>query len=165
MTSSVNTRKLSLAIVLTALAIVLSPIFFPVGPTKTFPWQHMVNAIAGVLLGPWYAALMAIAAGIIRNLLGVGTVFAFPGGIPGALVVGITYHYLRKDYAALTEVLGTGVIGALLSAWIIGPSLGMTMAVDAFIIAFSASSIPGSILGYVVLLVIRRIPIFSLDAS
>jgi energy coupling factor transporter S component ThiW len=78
MTTSVNTRKLSLAIILTALAIALSPIFFPVGPTKTFPWQHMVNAIAGVLLGPWYAALMATAAGVIRNLLGVGTVFAFP---------------------------------------------------------------------------------------
>ena len=164
MTTSVNTRKISLAIVLTALAIVLSPIFFPVGPTKTFPWQHMVNAIAGVLLGPWYAALMATAAGIIRNLLGVGTVFAFPGGIPGALVVGIVYHYLKKDYAALTEVLGTGVIGALLSALVIGPSLGMTMTVEAFVIAFSASSIPGSILGYVVLLVIRRIPSFRLDA-
>jgi energy coupling factor transporter S component ThiW len=165
MTTQVNTRKLSLAIVLTALAIVLSPIFFPVGPTKTFPWQHMVNAIAGVLLGPWYAALMATAAGVIRNMLGVGTVFAFPGGIPGALVVGIAYHYLKKDYAALMEVFGTGVIGALLSALLIGPSLGMTMTVEAFIIAFSASSIPGSILGYMVLLVIRRIPSFSLEAS
>jgi energy coupling factor transporter S component ThiW len=165
MTTHVNTRKLSLAIVLTALAIALSPIFFPVGPTKTFPWQHMVNAIAGVLLGPWYAALMATAAGVIRNMLGVGTVFAFPGGIPGALVVGIAYHYLKKDYAALSEVIGTGVIGALLSALIIGPALGMTMTVEAFIIAFSASSIPGSILGYVVLLVIRRIPSFNLETN
>jgi energy coupling factor transporter S component ThiW len=159
----VNTRKISLAVVLTALAIALSPIFFPIGPTKTFPWQHMVNAIAGVLLGPWYAALMATAAGIIRNMLGVGTVFAFPGGIPGALVVGIVYRYIQKDYAALTEVIGTGIIGALLSALVIGPMMGMTMAVEAFIIAFSASSIPGSLLGYVVLLVIRRIPSFSRD--
>jgi energy coupling factor transporter S component ThiW len=160
----VNTRKISLAIVLTALAIALSPIFFPIGPTKTFPWQHMVNAIAGVLLGPWYAALMATAAGITRNMFGVGTVFAFPGGIPGALVVGIAYRYSRKDYAALTEVIGTGIIGAVLSALVIGPMMGMTMTVEAFIIAFSASSIPGSLLGYAVLLVIRRIPGFNLEA-
>jgi energy coupling factor transporter S component ThiW len=80
-------------------------------------------------------------------------------------VVGIAYHYLKKDYAALTEVLGTGLIGALLSALVIGPGLGMTMTVEAFVIAFSASSIPGSILGYVVLLVIRRIPSFSLEAN
>ena len=150
-------QKIALAIVLTAVAIALSPIYFPIGPTKVFPWQHMVNGIAGVLLGPWYAAAMAVAAGVIRNMLGVGTLFAFPGGIPGALVVGLTYqHLLKRDYAALTEPIGTGLIGAAISALILGPMIGVTMALDAFIIAFSASSIPGSILGFVVLKVMRR---------
>ena len=158
---SVRTQKSAMGIVLTAIAIVLSPFYFPVGPTKCFPWQHMVNAIAGVLLGPWYAAVMATAAGAIRNMLGLGTIFAFPGGIPGALVVGFTYRYLlKRDYAALTEPIGTGLIGAALSALILGPMIGRTMALDAFIIAFSASSIPGSILGFVALLAIRRSGLF-----
>ena len=156
MTLANRTQKIALTIILTALTVVLSPIYFPIGPTKTFPWQHMANAIGGVLLGPWYTACMATLAGVIRNLLGVGTVFAFPGGIPGAIVVGVTYQYLHRDSAALSEVVGTGIIGALLSALLIGPLIGATMTVDAFIIAFSASSIPGSILGYIILLVVHR---------
>ena len=152
-----RTRKITLAIVLTAVAIALSPIYFPIGPTKCFPWQHMVNGIAGVLLGPWYAAAMAVAAGVVRNMLGVGTLFAFPGGIPGALVVGLTYQYLiKQDYAALTEPIGTGLIGAAISALILGPMIGVTMALDAFIIAFSASSIPGSVAGFFVIIALRR---------
>jgi energy coupling factor transporter S component ThiW len=152
-----RTRKITLAIVLTAVAIALSPIYFPIGPTKCYPWQHMVNGIAGVLLGPWYAAAMAVAAGVVRNMLGVGTLFAFPGGIPGALVVGLTYQYLiKQDYAALTEPIGTGLIGAAISALILGPMIGVTMALDAFIIAFSASSIPGSVVGFFVIIALRR---------
>jgi len=123
----------------------------------------MVNAIAGVLLGPWYAAVMATAAGVVRNMLGTGTIFAFPGGIPGALVVGFTHRYLlKRDYAALTEPIGTGLIGAALSALIVGPIamelgiIGKTMTFDAFVVAFLASSIPGSILGFVALLAVRR---------
>ena len=40
----------------------------------------MVNALAGVLIGPWYGALAALIAGIIRNAIGTGTIFAFPAG-------------------------------------------------------------------------------------
>ncbi|RLE53842.1 MAG: energy coupling factor transporter S component ThiW [Candidatus Methanomethylicota archaeon] len=148
-------RKLALTAVFSALGVILSPAFFVVGPTKCYPFQHMINGLAGVLLGPWYAGLSALITGIIRNMLGTGTIFAFPGGIPGGVVVGLVYKLIRRDEAALSEPIGT-FIGALISAFIVGPAAGKTMAPEAFIVAFLASSIPGSILGYLALKVVKK---------
>lgn len=149
--------RVGLAAVFIALGVVLAPFHFPVGPTKCYPFQHMVNALVGIFLGPWYAAAVATAIGVIRNMLGVGTIFAFPGGIPGGVVVGIVHRYVRRtDYAALAEPLGTVVIGATLSALAVGPMIGRTMSLLAFWVAFSVSSIPGSALGFLVVKVLRR---------
>ena len=35
----------------------------------------MLNGVAGDLIGPWYGALAALIAGIIRNTIGTGTIF------------------------------------------------------------------------------------------
>lgn len=153
-----STKRIALAAALVAVTVVLSPIHFPVGTTKCYPAQHMINGIAGVMLGPWYASLMALATGIIRNMLNMGTLYAFPGGIPGALVVGLIYKYVKQtDYAALSEPLGTVVIGATLSALVLAPWQGHPLTMSFFWIAFAASSIPGSILGYVILKSLRGI--------
>ena len=147
---------------LAALAVVLS-LFgaIPVGPAKVFPFQHMVNALAGVLVGPWYGALAALIAGIIRNAMGTGTIFAFPGGIPGAVVVGLAYRWARRDWASLTEPLGTGVIGVGLVVLLLGPLMGKEYAFIFFLTAFLASSIPGSILGFFLLKALRRTKILE----
>jgi len=154
----VNTRKVAQAVVLTALAVALSPFFIPIGITKVYPAQHMVNVLGAVLLGPWYAAGVALAAGIIRNALGTGTIFAFPGGMIGAFIAGYVYRYMRNIYlAALGEVVGTGIIAATMSALLVGPIfLGKTMPLATFIISFSASTIAGSIIGVLGLLALRR---------
>ncbi|HIE18973.1 TPA: energy coupling factor transporter S component ThiW [Candidatus Bathyarchaeota archaeon] len=149
-------RRITLSAVLTATAVILSPLYFSVGTTKCFPAQHMINGITGVLLGPWYAAMIALATGIIRNGLGVGTIYAFPGGIPGALVVGILRNYLKNDYAALTEPLGTVLIGATISALLFAPWLGHSSSLSFFWILFAVSSIPGSVLGFTILKALRR---------
>lgn len=153
---SPQSRKAAVTAVLAATAIVLSFLSFPIGPTKVDPAQHMINGVGGVLLGPWYATLVAVVAAIIRNALGTGTIFAFPGGIPGALIVGVIHKYLwKRDFAALTEPIGT-TIGAVISALLAralspsAPQLGF------FIVAFLVSSVPGSILGFAVLLVMRK---------
>ncbi len=153
---SAHTRRVALSTALTATAVILSPLYIPVGTTKCFPAQHMINAVAGILLGPWYAAMIALATGVIRNTLGLGTLYAFPGGIPGALVVGFLRNYLKGDYAALTEPLGTVVIGATISALIFAPWQGHPFSLSFFWAAFAASSIPGSILGFGVLKALRR---------
>jgi len=51
-------------------------------------------------VGPLWAAIAAIIIGIIRNALGVGTIYAFPSGIPG----GNAYYGVK-----LTEDYGTGI--------------------------------------------------------
>ena len=158
--TSSNTKKTAVAAVLTGLTVALSTFYIPLGTTKCFPAQHMMNGIAGVLLGPWYAALMATATGVIRTILGLGTLYAFPGGIPGALVVGLVHRYFKKsDYAAIAEPLGTVVIGATLSALVLAPMQGQNLTLYFFWAAFAASSIPGAFLGYVILKALRRLGI------
>lgn len=161
-------KKMAQTAILTALAVALSPVFFPVGPTKCLPWQHMVNVLAGILLGPVYAVAVATIAGLLRNLIGTGTIFAFPGGIPGALIVGLVHKFLQKvaprwsDLAAFTEPVGTGLIGAVLSSLIVAPLafgygvIKTVMPLTGFIIAFSVSSIAGTILGFLVLIGLRK---------
>ena len=149
-------HRVVLTSLLAAVAVLLSGIHFPVGPTKVFPFQHMVNSLAGVLVGPWYGALAALIAGVIRNAMGTGTLFAFPGGIPGAIVVGLIYRWAGRDWASLTEPFGTGLIGVGLVVLLLGPLMGKEYAFIFFFTAFLASSIPGSILGFFLLKALRR---------
>jgi len=153
-----QTRKIAQAVILVAIAVALSPIFIPLGFIKLFPAQHMINVIGGVMLGPWYALGIATAAAIIRNLLGVGTPLAFPGGMIGAFLAGWAYILFRRSYAAaLGEVLGTGLLGALVSVWLVAPMLmKKTMAASVMMGAFAASSLAGAVLGVAALQVLRK---------
>jgi energy coupling factor transporter S component ThiW len=155
-TSSIALRRLTVAGLLTATALLLSGVSVPFGPTKCFPFQHAVNAIAGVLLGPWWAAGAALVTSILRVAMGTGTLFAFPGSIPGALAVGLAYRFIRKDWCALAEPLGTGPIGATLSALLIAPAMGKSVGMWALQGAFLTSAIPGCIIGYAVILGLRK---------
>ena len=104
-----KTRDVARAAILVAVAVALSPFFIPVGITKCFPAQHMINVIAAVMLGPTYAICIAFIAAVLRNLLGLGTLLAFPGGMIGALLAGLAYQAFKNMYlAGLGEVIGTG---------------------------------------------------------
>jgi len=149
-------RSIVLTALFAALAVLLSGVHFPVGPIKAFPFQHMVNIVAGVTVGPWYGACAALIAGIVRNAIGTGTLFAFPGGIPGALVVGLVYRWVRRDWAGLTEPIGTGFIGVPLTVLILGPIMGKEFAFTLFFPVFMASSLPGTALGYLLLKALRK---------
>jgi energy coupling factor transporter S component ThiW len=122
-------RKLAVAAVLGGLAVALAGVYIPVGPTKAYPVQHMVNVIAGVLLGPLWAGVLAAVVGAVRVSLGLGTIYAFPGGIPGAVLVGIAAKLLARRgssmlWAGLAEPLGTAVIGFLLALFVFAPLVG-----------------------------------------
>lgn len=153
-----KTKQVALAVILVAVAVALSPIFIPVGIAKCFPAQHMVNVIAAVMLGPVYAVVIATVAGIIRNILGLGTLLAFPGGMIGAFLAAVAYKAFKNVYAAgLGEVVGTGLLGALASAWIVAPVfMGKSMALATLIIAFSVSTLGGSIFGVIALHMLRK---------
>ena len=160
--SAFNTKKVALSTLLIALGVSISPmLWFPIMESKAFPGQHMINAVSAVLLGPWLAATIALLIGVIRMVLGWGTIFSIPGGVPGALVVGLSYWLLDRltkkyrELAALTEPLGTIFIGGTLAVYLFAPLVGREMFLIPIWIGWAFSSIPGSILGLTVLGVLK----------
>jgi energy coupling factor transporter S component ThiW len=156
---STGTRNVARAVILVAIGVALSPFTsIPIGIAKINPTQHFVNVIGAVLLGPWWATGVALIIGILRNALGTGTLLAFPGGMIGAFIAGCLYRPFRNIYlGAVGEIVGTGLLGAMASAWIVAPVfMGKTMALGALIVAFSGSTIVGSILGVLGLKLLGR---------
>ncbi|KUK10482.1 MAG: ThiW protein [Clostridia bacterium 41_269] len=153
-----TTRKLALMALFVAIGTITAHvIWFPAGPAKAYPMQHAINVLSAVLLGPWEAGLVALVIGILRNLFGLGTIFAFPGGIVGALLAGFMYYIFKKDIAAVIgEVIGTGIIGALLSFPIAKFFLGQEVAAFAFVVPFMVSSAAGATLAFILLRFIPR---------
>ena len=155
-----NTKKLALAGVLCAVAVVGSMFSFPVFGSKCAPVQHMVNVLCAVLLGPWYGMAVAFVASLLRNLLGLGSLMAFPGSMCGALLCGFVYYKTKNLLATLCgEVFGTGIIGGLL-AWpvavfLMGKAAG-DIAFYAYIVPFLVSTVGGSIIAGVVLIALEK---------
>ena len=114
-----KTKKLTLTALIAALTSVSSSfIYIPIGFAKIFPIQHLANLLSAVLLGPWYAVIQAFLSSTIRNMLGTGSLFAYPGSMIGALFAAILFAKTNKiGYAAIGEVIGTGIIGAFAVSW------------------------------------------------
>ena len=156
---SIQTRVVARAIILVALGVALSPFTsIPIGVARINPTQHFVNVVGAVLLGPWWAAGIALIIAILRNALGTGTLLAFPGGMIGAFLAGLLFRATRNIYvSALGEIVGTGLFGALVSALLVAPVLmGKSMALGALILAFSGSTVLGSIIGVLGLKLLER---------
>jgi energy-coupling factor transport system ATP-binding protein len=154
-----DTRKVARAVILVAIGVALSPFTsIPIGIAKINPTQHFVNVLGAVLLGPWWATGIALIIGILRNALGTGTLLAFPGGMIGAFMAGFLYRYARNIYmAAIGEIIGTGLMGAIVSTLIVAPILMKKgMAMGTLIIAFSGSALLGSIFGVLALKLLKR---------
>ena len=153
-------KKLVTSGMLVALIIILSGFYIPVGASKCFPIQHMVNVLCAVLLGPWYGVGAAFVASLLRNLLGLGSLMAFPGSMCGALLCGIVYHKTHKLLPTLIgEVFGTGIIGGLL-AWpvailFMGKAAG-DIAFYAYIVPFLVSTVGGSIIAGIILFALEK---------
>lgn len=157
--------RLAIAAALGGVAVALSPVYIPLGPTKALPWQHMVNVVAGVLLGPLWAGSLALSVGLVRMSLQLGTIYSIPGGIPGAVLVGIAARLLMRRrvnpaYAALAEPLGTAVIGFLLAYTLFAPLAGDADAWRAMLgviwLGWLASTLIGTTLGVAALLALQR---------
>jgi len=156
--TNLQLRKLVLAALFASVGVFLSGLSIPLGPTRCFPIQHAVNVIAGVLLGPWWAAGAAFITSTLRLATGTGTFFAYPGSIPGALAVGLAASLLRRRriYASLAEPLGTSIVGTGLSAAVIAPAVHSNATFAMLFAPFFASSVSGTVLGALVLVVLER---------
>ena len=158
-----TTKKLALAGVLTALAIVGSFISVPVAGSKCAPVQHLVNILCAVTVGPWWGLAQAFAASLIRNLTGLGTLLAFPGSICGALIGGLLYKALKKlPFAYIGEVFGTGVIGGMLAFPIARLIMGNTSAaLFTFVIPFLISTCGGTIIAIIITVPLKQTGVLS----
>lgn len=143
---------------LVAVGTLTSNVFYiPIGFTKVFPMQHFINVLSAVILGPYYAVLQAFSVSFLRNMLGTGSVFAFPGSMIGALLASILFMKTRKTIlAAVGEVIGTGILGAVASYPIAVLFLGKEATLFGFIPSFIVSSLSGAIIGYITLTVFLR---------
>ena len=159
----ISVKKLAVAAMMTALGVVLSTFYIPVGVSKCFPIQHLLNVLAGVFLGPWYALGFAFCTSLIRNLMGTGSLLAFPGSMVGAFCCGMAYKYLKKiPFAVIGEVLGTGVIGGMLCFPVAKFLLGNAQAaLFTYVIPFTVSTVGGSAIAAVLLLVLYQSKAFA----
>ena len=160
---NVNVRKLALAGILVAVGIVCSPLSIPVGASKCAPVQHFINILGGVFLGPGYAVGMAFVTSLLRNLMGTGTLLAFPGSMCGALLCGLLYKYGKHlPFAYAGELFGTSVIGGLLSYPIATLIMGSESAVFGFVIPFFVSSCGGTIIAAVLVTAMKKMKVFDI---
>ncbi len=154
-----SVQKLSIAGVFCALAVVGSMFLtFPVFGSKCDPVQHMVNILCAVFLGPWYGLATAFVASLLRNLLGWGSLLAFPGSMCGALLCGLVYWRTKNLPATLTaEVLGTGVLGGLAAYPVAKELMGLTPETyTVYIIPFLISTAAGSILAGILVYALQK---------
>ncbi len=155
--SQEKTRKLVASGVLVAVIICLSGFYIPVGASKCFPIQHMVNVLAAVLLGPWWSVGIAFTTSLIRNLMGTGTLLAFPGSMVGALLCGLVYSRWKKLVPTyIAEVFGTGVLGGMLAYPIAALVMGKDAALFTFVLPFLVSTAGGTLIAAVLIGVLSR---------
>ncbi|MDS0998672.1 energy coupling factor transporter S component ThiW [Staphylococcus capitis] len=151
-------RNLTITAFLIAINVVLSSlIVITLGPIKAAPVQHFINVLCAVFVGPWYGLAQALISSILRISFGTGSPFAFSGSMIGVLLSSLFYMYRKHIFmASVGEVLGTGVIGSLMCiplAWFMGME---DFFVKPLMIAFMVSSVIGSLISYIILIILKR---------
>ena len=147
-------RKMVLTAMFACLSFVLCTfVYFP----AMAPFQHFVNVIAAVFIGPWYGMLAAFLCGVLRMMSG-RTIISVLGAIFGALLAGLFYRRTHRFWSLiLGELIGTGIISAILCYYPMKYIYGMDLQSPFYYIPFFVpASFVGSCLGVAVLLMLRR---------
>lgn len=153
-----NVRKLTIASLLIALGVVTAHmVSVPVGVAKAFPMQHAINVVSAVTLGTPLTVVVAFVISFIRNILGTGSLLAFPGSIFGALLAGFFFNKTGKMHFSIAgEVFGTSFLGAIGAFPVAKYLMGFEGAVLFFVLPFGISSFSGAIIGFMVLGVLYK---------
>jgi energy coupling factor transporter S component ThiW len=141
---------------LIGLGVVISPILRVEGMC---PMAHLINITCSVLLGPWYSFVCATLIGIIRmTTMGIPPL-ALTGAVFGAALSGILYRASGgKIWAAVVgEIIGTGIIGAIVSYPVMTLFYGRTGLTWMFYVpSFIAGTLIGGTIAFFLLTALSR---------
>ena len=153
-TKSLSTRKMVLTAMLACLAFVLNTfVYFP----AMAPFQHFVDVLAAVLLGPWYGCASAFLCGCMRMLSG-RTIQAVTGAIFGPILGGLLWRRTKNIYLVFVgEVVGTGLLGAMASYPLMKSFYGLDAQSPFYYIPFyTPAAAVGAGMGVAVVLILKR---------
>ena len=138
------------------LGVVISPILRVEGMC---PMAHLINITCSVMLGPWYSLLCATLIGIIRmTVMGIPPL-ALTGAVFGAALSGIFYRVSGGKIiaACLGEVIGTGIIGAMVSYPVMEILMGRTgLSWMFYVPSFIAGTLIGGSIAFGLLTILSR---------
>ena len=149
-----TTKLLVLTGMFACLAFVLNTyVYFP----SMAPFQHFINVLAAVFLGPWYGCVSAFICGVMRMLSG-RTIQSITGAIFGPIIAGILYKKTKNIYLAfIGEIIGTGIFGALASYPLMKLFYGLDAQSPLYYIPFyTPSAVVGAAMGVAVLSILKR---------
>ena len=144
-------RKMTLTALLIAIGVLSAHLIaIPVGASRCFPVQSALNILIAAWLGLSYSVSSAFLISTLRFLLGTGSLLAFPGSLFGDFLAGYAYKKTKKiGWAIAGEVVGTGIIGSLVSVPIATTFLGVpALGAFFFVLPFALSSIGGGIIAW-----------------
>lgn len=140
-------RKTVTAAMLVALTVSMSSFSIPISASKCYPIQHLVNVVCAIFLGPAYGVMAAFCTSLIRNLMGTGSLLAFPGSMVGAFLCGMIYKKTQNlSLTYIGEVVGTGLIGGMLCFPVATLIMGKEAAIFTYVIPFFMSTACGTIM-------------------
>ena len=152
--TQLNVRKLVLTAMFACLGFVLSTfVYFP----QMAPFQHFINVLAAVFVGPWYGFAAALLTGLMRMASG-RTIQAVVGAVIGAFLSGLLYRRTGRLWGAVAgEVIGTGVLSSIAVYPLMRLFYGLPPHSPFYYIPFYApSTILGALLAVGVLAVCKR---------
>lgn len=159
MKTKTTTKKMVLTALFACMAYVLNTfVYFP----AMAPFQHFVDVLAAVLVGPWYGCAAAFLCGAMRMMSG-RTIQAIAGAVFGPILGGLIYRKTKNIYLVFVgEVIGTGAIGALVSY----PLMKWFYALDVqqwyyYVPFYTPSAAVGAGMGVAVLLGLKRSGVLS----
>lgn len=154
--SHVKVLRMVFMAMMIGLGVVISPILRVEGMC---PMAHLINITCAVMLGPAEAFACAFLIGIIRmTVMGIPPL-ALTGAIFGATLSGVLYRISKgKIIAAVVgEVIGTGIIGAIVSYPVMELLWGRTGLTWMFYVpSFIAGTLIGGSIAFVFLMALRR---------
>ena len=146
-----HTLRMVMLAMMVAIGVVISPILRIEGMCPT---AHLVNIVCSVLMGPWYSLLCATMIGVIRMMFMGIPPLALTGAVFGAFLSGMLYRLSKGKLvcAFIGEVIGTGIIGAIVSYPVMTLIWGRTGLTWFFYVpSFIAGTLIGSSLAFIFL--------------